>query len=164
MKTEHSVRNLLLALGISQLQADGVIQNMYQSPAVTDPKSPHIMLVVSAIQDSLNASGYQLVRTGYLDVPTALVMDEVVGPGWERLTWARNVAGVVARRRYPGMGAGDRTRAATQVTDVTFAGSDGIPGLSGMPFGLPDVPGGVITYAVAGFFLYKHFKKGRAAR
>lgn len=152
---ERSIRNLLLALGVPRAQAAMVTPNMNQSPAVTDPKSPHVMIVVGHLQDVLNAMGYHLTRTGYLDPPTADALEHTVGPGWERYTWADVIANVLAAQRMPGIV--DHHLVASQVPDVTFADSG--DGLSGMPFGLPDVPGGIVTYAVAAYFLYRHFTK-----
>lgn len=152
---ERSIRNLLLALGVSRTAASMITPNMVQSPAVTDPKSPHIMMVVGHIQDVLNGCGYRLARTGYLDAPTADALEHTVGPGWERMTWADVIAGVLATARMPAVT--NPRLAASQVPDVTFADSG--DGLGGMPLGLPDVPGGLVTYAVAGYLLYRHLKK-----
>ena len=153
---ERSVRNLLLAIGVSRTAAAMVTPNMYQAPAVSDPKSPHIMVVVGKLQDALNTMGYQLVRTGYLDLPTADAMSQIVGPGWERMTWADNIAAVLSAKRQPGISAADRSLAAVQLPDVTFADYT-VP----VPSFLPDVPGGVVTYAVGAYFLYRYLKKKR---
>lgn len=154
---EHSVRNLLLAIGVSRTAAAMVTPNMYQAPAVSDPKSPHIMVVVGHLQDALNTMGYQLTRTGYLDLPTAHAMSDIVGPGWERMTWADNIAAVLAAKKQPGIQMASRALASAQVPDVTLAGITGAD-LNFVPF-LPDVPGGVITYAVGGYLLYRMLKK-----
>lgn len=151
---ENNVRNVLLALGVPRAQLPMVTPNMYQAPAVSDPKSPHIMIVVGYLQDALNHTGYNLARTGYLDVPTANAMQAVVGPGWERMTWIDNIAAVLSYvKAGPGITRASAALAPAQRADVTLSGVLDAPSF------LPDVPGGLVTYAVAGFFLYRHFKK-----
>ena len=148
---ENTVRNLLLALGIGQYQAQMVTPNMFQSPAVGDPKSPHIMLVVGCLQDQLNKLGYGLARTKCLDAATAAALEDVVGPQWERRSWTDVIAAVLAAVKSPGAyAAADRLRAPALPQDVTFAG---------MPFGLPDVPGGILTYGVGALLLWRYLKK-----
>lgn len=151
---ERSIRNLLLELGVGQFSATMVTQNMFQAPAVSDPKSPHIIIVVGHLQDKLNQLGFGLARTKKLDQPTADALAQVVGPQWERRTWADVIARVLAAVRVPGAyAAADRTRAAVPPERVTFAG------ITDVPFGLPDVPGGLITYGALGFFLWRYLKK-----
>lgn len=155
MTNESSIRNLMTKLGIGSIQAQAVIPSMFQAPAVTDPKSPQVILVVGKIQDALNAMGAGVPRTGYLDQPTAAVLDQVVGPQWERMPWSSVIAAVLAAKNAPGAYAlADRSRAAVPSQNVTF---------SGMPFDLPDVPGGVLTYAAGAYLLWRYLGKRKRA-
>lgn len=151
MTNESSLRNLVMKLGIGRYQAQTVIPNLFQAPAVTDPKSPHSILVVQHLQDALNEMGAGLARTGYLDADTSDALDRVVGPQWERQPWSSVIAHVLAAKNAPGAyAAADRSRAAPLPQNVTFAG---------LPFDLPDVPGGIVTYAVGAYLLWRHLKK-----
>lgn len=151
MSTQNTTRNLLLKLGIGGFNATAVTPNMGRAPRTSDPKSPHIILVVSAMQDRLNEMGYGLQRTGYLDPPTAAALAEVVGPDWIARSWRDVIARLLAAQNVPGAYmAADRLRARTPIDQVTFAD---------VPFGLPEVPGGIVTYGVAAFFLWRFLKK-----
>ena len=150
----NNVRVLLKELGIGDFNASLVVKKMFIAPATTDPKMPAVMILVAAIQDNLNAIGAGLERTGYLDVPTAKVLTAVVGPGWERMMWCDVVAHVLAARKSGGQIGTPMAHAYTlpPAPDVSFAG---IPILDS----LPDVPGGLVTYGVAAFLIYRHLKK-----
>lgn len=151
---EISARSLLVSLGIGQFNATGVIPFMMFAPATTDPKSPAVVLLVQHLQRLLFGMGaHDVVENGHLDEPTAHALEHVVGPGWERMTWAKNVAAVLAARE----------RGVRIVHPVTE--HPGMPVAVAGPLDfLPDVPGGALTYAVAGFLLWRHLakKKGTA--
>jgi len=155
MAQERTVRNLLLALGIGEYQAQMITPNMFQAPATTDPKSPHIMMVVQAIQQKLIAAGYQISPTSYLDSPTAAALDDAVGSGWESSPWSNVITQVLATTNTPGdYSAADNDRLPAKQENVAFSdiASD---------LGLPAVPGGIITYGIGAYLLYRWLSKGK---
>lgn len=151
--TKNNLRELLLGLGIGQFNATMMIQYLMIAPATTDPKSPQIVLLVQHIQKALYALGYSSVpNSGRLDMPTAAALESVVGPNWERQPWSVTVSAVVTAMRTP------RSAVAPTISD----GDDGVPVSVGGPLDfLPDVPGGLVTYAIGGFLLYHFLKKRR---
>lgn len=145
-------RALLEGIGMGQFNATQVIPYLMIAPATTDPKAPQIILLVRHIQKALYALGANYVPdSGRLDGPTARALLEVTGPNWERATWAESVQAIVNAQR-----AGRRLSAMPSEGAI----STGRPLAVGGPLDfLPDVPGGLLTYAVAGFFIYRHFAK-----
>ncbi len=150
-----NARDLLTQLGIGHFNATMVMPYMFIAPATTDPKSAQTILMVSAIQRRLYALGATDVpQSGRLDVPTARALLAVVGPNWERTTWAGNISAVLSAHE-------------AGVSLVDQAGPDvpeGMPVAVGGPLDfLPDVPGGIVTYAVGAYLLWRHFtRKARA--
>lgn len=128
MNAPTNARELLTALGIGQFNATMVIQYMFIAPATTDPKSPSVMMLVKAIQNRLALLGYAVPQAGYLDRQTANAIESVAGAGWESRMWADTVKVVLAAPR------------ATRARVLPIARSMS---------GLPDVPGGKLTYAAA---------------
>ncbi len=157
MTTKPTSRDLLKALGITDHNATTIIQYMMIAPATTDPKSPQIIMLVRALQAVLFRLGATDVQnTGALDFQTARALRMVAGDNWERMPWAGNVSAVLSARDI-GM------RLTPAPTDVV-APVAGVPvAVSGPLDFLPDVPGGLITYAVAGWLIYRHFSKRRSA-
>lgn len=157
MTTKPTSRDLLKALGITDHNATTIIQYMMIAPATTDPKSPQIIMLVRALQRVLwDLGATDVQNTGALDPQTARALRMVAGDSWERMPWAGNVSAVLSARDI-GM------RLTPAPTDVV-APMAGVPvAVSGPLDFLPDVPGGLITYAVAGYLIYRHFWKRRSA-
>lgn len=151
---ERSSRNLLKALGVGDFQATMVIPNLYQSPSVSDPKSAYASVIVSRMQDVMNQLGMNVGSSGVLDQPTANALQTMVGPGWDRMTWAENIAGVLSYAKAgPAPMLADQARAADQV----FPSPSPAPAMSGIPtFGLSNTAAAAV-YAVGGYVLYKLF-------
>lgn len=143
-------RSLLEAIGVGQFNATQIIPYMMIAPATTDPKAPQIVLLVRAIQKAIYALGANYVPdSGRLDAPTARALLEVTGPNWERMAWADNVQAIV-----------DAKKANRRLSSMTDGAAPGRPVAVGGPLDfLPDVPGGLFTYAIAGFFIYRHLAK-----
>lgn len=146
-------RQLLLDIGMSQVNATQTVPYLMLSPATIDPKAPLSMILVQHVQQLLSQLGAQDVAiTGYLDQPTARALASVVGENWQRMTWAANLESLI-RSWSDG-----------------FRFREMLPDIAGMPVAvsgpldfLPDVPGGLVTYAIAGYLLYRHFTKRRAS-
>lgn len=153
--TKMTSRELLLGIGMGQWNITGTIPYMMIAPATTDPKSPQVMEIVRHLQQVLFGMGAtDVANTGYLDPSTARALRQLVGPNWERMTWGANISGVLAARRR-----GQRLSAASLVVP-----DDSVPVAVGGPLDfLPDVPGGLITYGVIGYLLFRHFTKKRAS-
>jgi hypothetical protein len=150
MTTVSTSRDLLEAIGIGHFNSTMMIQDMMVAPAVTDPKSPQIILMVRAVQKALFDLGASDVHnSGRLDQATAAALERVVGHGWERSSWGANIQAIVNAKK---MG----TRLDVPVHDDLDVG---MPiAISGPLDFLPDLPGGLFTYAVLGYFTYRYFK------
>lgn len=156
-------RDLLTAIGVGQFNATMVIPYMMIAPATTDPKAGQIILLVQHIQKALFDMGaHDVPMSGRLDVATARALEQVVGPGWERTTWGGNVAAILAAKQM-GMALGPGSAMGAYEGDGLVAGRALTSPLSGPLDFLPDVPGGILTYGVAAYFLWKHFSKRRTA-
>lgn len=150
----RSGRELLTGLGIGNFNATMIIQYLWTAPATTDPKSPSIILLVQALQRTLKRAGARLAVTGYLDQPTAAVLTQVVGPGWEQVAWATVVESVLdvlegKRAMAPGLESGG---------DTFVAQAQPLDGLLDPAF-LPPVPGGIFTYLAGAYVAYRLLKK-----
>lgn len=153
MSDTSNLRTLVQRLGISHFNATSMIPALLITPAITDPKSPQIMMLVLAIQKALNARGAAVPPSGYLDVQTAQALERVVGSQWEIRPWFRTVEAVLARGPAVDM-------TPTHVMDADDAGAPTAVG--GILDALPAVPGGMLTYAAgAGLLLYHLFAKRR---
>jgi hypothetical protein len=86
----NNARDLALAMGVGQFQADMIIPYMWMTPSTTDPDMPAVRVMVEVIQDQLEQMGSPPLRArGELDVPTATWLRMVTGPTWVNMTWAR---------------------------------------------------------------------------
>lgn len=146
-----NLRDLLSAIGMGHFNATMTIPYLMISPATTDPKAAQVILVVQHLQNALNDLGANLQIGGQLDAPTAAALQAVVGPGWAGMPWSASISAVVNARdigwRFPA------------------PDDDSIPMAVGGPLDfLPDVPGGMFTYAVAAYLIYRHFTKRKDAR
>lgn len=176
--TEQTARNLLISIGIGQFNATQVIPFLFTQPATTDPKQPAVMMLVKHLQRELNKCGANIAETGFLDLQTAHALTSVVGERWETMTWADNVQAVasavanhvvIADTSGVGVGLAGLEGPRPLSPPATFrrrmvgkvsrpAGAGTVLSELGL-FGLPDVPGGVVTYGVAAFLLYRYLKK-----
>lgn len=153
-KPQKSVRGLLTAIGIGHFNATMIIPYMFIAPATTDPKAGQIILLVEHVQKALyNLGATDVAISGRLDPATARALRQVAGDDWERMSWGGNVAAIVNAQEGGGM---------------MFAPEDGsdAPAPQAMAIGgpldfLPDVPGGLLTYGLAAFLLYRHLKRRR---
>lgn len=155
-KTQGNMRELLTRIGIGQFNATMVIQSMFMAPATTDPKSSSIIILVQHLQKEIVKMGWPIRVTGYLDTPTANALAEIVGPGWESRSWGDNVSAVVNARARGKMIAGEIAAAKTTALPEPKAAV----GFWDPPV-LPIVPGGIVTYAVAGLVAYHLLGKKR---
>lgn len=155
MTAPNNVRGLLKAIGIGDYNATMIIQYAFVAPATTDPRSSPIIIMVRHLQGALNDMGASVPVSGYLDQPTAAALARVVGPNWERLSWADNIRAVVA-----GRGVGFSASAPAQFTPALTVSAPA-PAPVGM-FDLPDVPGGAVTYAAAAVLAWHLFFRKKA--
>lgn len=150
MMPSTNARELLTKIGIGQFNATMVIPYLWIAPATTDPKSPQIILMVQKIQRQLNQLGANIAETGYLDLPTASALSLVVGDRWMTSPWSWTIQAVLSAK------ASGLSIAPAPIVSSSAPGPESMGA-----FGLPDVPGGLVTYGVAAFLLYRHFKKKR---
>lgn len=159
IKPSKNLRTLLTSIGIGGFNATMIIPYMMISPATTDPKASQIVLIVQHIQRALFRLGAtDVAESGRLDQPTAQALLQIVGPNWERMPWSASVSAVVTA-----METGRKVAPPMSMTPQDET-SDAMPVAVGGPLDfLPDVPGGLLTYAIAGYFLYRHFNRSRRA-
>lgn len=148
---QHNVREYLMRLGVGSFNATMLVQDVFVAPATSDPKQPPVILMVRKIQQRLGVP-----TTGYLDVDTANALQAVAGPGWMSLPWIDLIKIVLARTdgKPPPYFAKAIRKTRPTPPDPHLEHS-----LEGPLDFLPDVPGGIVTYAVAGFLLYRYLKK-----
>jgi hypothetical protein len=142
-------RELLLDLGVGQYNATMLIETLMMAPATTEAAAAPTMLLVGHIQEALNAMGSELVVTGYIDKPTAQALAQIAGPMFLSRSWFDVVKDVVAARR-----AGIQLK-----KKMPRPAAKPAMGL----FDLPDVPGGIVTYAAGGLLLWHLLKKKRTS-
>lgn len=142
-------RDLLTALGVGSFNATMMIEPLMLTPAVCDPSSASMQLLIKHIQAMLASMGAPVAETGRLDQATSMALEEVAGENWLYRTWFDVGRMLVAAKR-----AGKR-----------IGGHFPVPAPAPIePLGvldLPDVPGGIVTYAVGGYLLYRWLKKKR---
>jgi hypothetical protein len=106
--------------------------------------------MVRHLQQALNDMGARVPISGYLDTPTARALYQIVGPNWERLSWADNIAAVVDSQTV-GISAAPpvAVRAPAMLAPAPVGAFDF----------LPDVPGGVFTYGALAYVAYHYLTK-----
>ncbi len=154
VRVERTGRELLSRLGMGHFNITMTIPYLWIAPAATDPKAAQIILIVEKVQRVLNQMGAGIIDTGYLDLGTAKALVTVVGERWMSIPWAQVISAVLNARE-----------AGLWISD-TDTGTDAelvfpTQGVSGFIPGLPDVPGGLLTYGIVGYLLYRHFSKKR---
>ncbi len=154
MKQQRTSRELALAIGIGGFNATSVVQTMMQSPATTDPKMPPVVMLVRHLQKALFELGATDVpNTGYIDTATYEALEQLLGPSWMRMSWAEAVGAVV-----------DAKASKTQLSPSMHPADDGVPvATSGVLDVLPDVPGGMFTYAIGAYLIYRALRKKGSA-
>lgn len=153
--SEHkkNSRELLLGIGMGQHNATLAIPYLMIAPATTDPKTPMVINMVGRIQAQLFQMGATDVGdSGYLDLPTARALRMVAGPNWERMTWGAAIGAL--------LNAQDRGMRLTPGPDASSQPSAPIAVGGPLDF-LPDVPGGIVTYGVGAYLLYRYFRRHR---
>lgn len=150
-----NLRDLLHAIGMGHFNITMAIPYMMLSPSTCDPKSAQVMLIVQHLQRALYALGAtDVAESGRLDLATANALLHVTGPNWERMPWSASAAAVVRAKE-----AGTRIGPGSGM-DTAGMVDDGVPVSVGGPLDfLPDVPGGIVTYGIAAYLLYRHFKR-----
>lgn len=147
-------RDLLTDLGVGRFNATMLIETLMMAPATTEAGSAPVMVLVQHIQAVLQqlAPKAGISATGVIDRPTDIVMRQICGDDWLYRTWF-DVTRMVVSAKQKG----------TRINVETLqSAAPAEPQLAGLGFlDLPDVPGGLVTYGVVGFLLYRAFKKKR---
>lgn len=143
-----TTRDLLIDLGVGRFNATMIIQTMMMAPAVTEAASAQVMVLVQHIQMVLRELGAPVRPSGIVDEPTDLAMQYVAGTNWLHRTWFDVTRMLVAYKK-----SGKRLDVAS--SPAPEAKSMGL-------FDLPDVPGGIVTYGIGAYLLYRALKKKRS--
>lgn len=99
-KVDNNGRSLLLALGIGDYNATGIIPYLFMAPAQTDSDMAATVLMVEAIQKALNSMGARLEVSGDLDVASVVELKKVVGPDWLPMKWYEIIRRVVRAKNH----------------------------------------------------------------
>lgn len=143
----HNSRQLLLDLGVTPFNATMMVQTVMMAPAITEAASAPVMMLVQHIQMVLRRLGAPGVNpTGIVDHATDQAMSRIVGTNWLHRTWFDVIRMLVDFKRS------GRKLTPQAVPDTSM-------GLFDLNLGLPDVPGGIVTYGVGAYFLYRFLKK-----
>jgi len=143
-----TLRVLLTDLGIGNFNATMIIPFMFMAPASTDPKQPSVLMLVRAIQQTLYSMGAPVRDSGMIDQATSYQLERLAGPGWLNQSWAQVVTTLLeAKKAHINLSAPPQ-----------LATNSGPPAVGLFDF-LPDVPGGLLTYAVGAGALYYFLKK-----
>lgn len=151
-KPNRTGRDLLKGIGIGDFNATMIIQYLFVAPATTDPRSSPIIIMVEHIQRTLNEMGAGIPISGYLDTPTAGALYNVVGPNWQKISWGQNIGAVLD---------GYEAGFSAAPVEAMVPAPDPVPPMAvGGPLDfLPDVPGGLLTYAIGGYLAYRYLAK-----
>lgn len=143
-------RQLLTDLGVGGFNATMLIETLMMAPATTEAGSAPVMVLVQHLQQALQQMGAPVAAQGVIDAPTDLALKQIAGEKWLFRTWFDVVRLVVAARRKGFV-----------VTGVVNA-PPAPPRTNALGvLDLPDVPGGLVTYAAGGYLLYRLLTKRR---
>lgn len=151
-RAPHNVRGLLLELGIGDFNATGIIQSAFQSPHATDPDMPPIIILTRRIQEHLRKMGANIQISGAIDQPTDYYLRRLCGDGYLTRPWYQVMEAVVSAKNR-----GTRLPKVTIATQETIDTSIQTQAIGG----LPDVPGGLLTYGAGALALWYFFMKKR---
>jgi hypothetical protein len=154
-KVDNNGRSLLLALGIGDYNATGIIPYLFMAPAQTDSDMAATVLMVEGIQKALNSMGARLPVSGDLDVATVVELKKVVGPDWLPMKWYEIVRRVVRAKNHGFRLVPGTTPAAQQV--VQPYNDDG------MGMSIDSTSAKVAIAGAAGLVLWLLFGKKRPA-
>ena len=146
-------RDLLRAIGVGNMQTNIVMPYLFVTPATTDPRMSQIILLVKYLQIMMISMGAEITPNGYLDNATAAAIQQIAGPGWEQRTWADVCQAVLQAKN----GGTTWKQDPKQYITSNFGPSKMQLGDSPLDM-LPDVPGGLLTYAIAGVVGYHLWK------
>jgi len=146
----NSARSILLALGMGDFNATMVIQYLFMAPAQTDPQMGQIVLLTRHLQEAMQAMGCQLPVTGSIDGAWEPYFVALVGHHWRDMPWAE-----IARMVIDAKARGRRLEPKGATITIQRGALDGVLD------SLPQIPGGLFTYAVGGYLLWRHMKRKR---
>lgn len=144
----NSARDILLSLGMGDFNATMVIPYLFWAPAQTDPQMGAIVMLTRHLQIMMRKMGAPLSVTGSIDANWAPYMAQVAGPHWMDKSWAEISRDLINAR--------SSKRNLKPVGKAILVPQSA---LSGITDSLPQIPGGLFTYAVGGYLLWRHMRK-----
>lgn len=145
--SDHSIRSLLLRLGIGDFNATMIVPTMFYGPAQTDPDLTQSKLLVKAMQQAMIEMGATWIRPiGRLDQNTASCLHVLCGPSWNDKPWFELVTALLDAK--------DAGKSFKQPPSATGVELSGLPDVSA-------IPGGYLTLALGAFLGWRYLKKGR---
>lgn len=147
-RVPHNARGLLLAIGVGEFNATGIIRFMFFSPHQTDPDMPAMIQLTRCIQRELNNMGAGVPESGAIDQDTDNYLSQLCGDGYLTRPWYQIVEGIISARN----------RGTQFYQQPTQAPPQAVGGA--LDF-LPDVPGGLVTYGLGAAALWYFLKRKR---
>jgi len=152
---KNTVRELLLNLGVGDFNATAAIPYMLLAPRTLDPSMVQMLVVIKKLQEQLASMGAPgIVPNGIFDDATSNAIKAIVGPEWLAMPFYETV-----RATNKAEARGYTFPAPVPASSPGPVATSGILDVVPDTLGLPSVPGGVVTYGIAGWFLYKLLKK-----
>lgn len=156
MIEKNTVREILLNLGVGDFNATMAIPYMLIAPRALDPSMVQMLVVIKKLQEqlaSMNAPGIQ--ASGVLDDATSNALKVVAGPEWLAMPFYEIVKSTNKAEASGFVFAAPQT--STSSPEPTSGIVDAIPDA----LGLPSVPGGIVTYGIGAWLLYRALKGKR---
>lgn len=154
MIEKNTCRNLLIQLGVGDFNATMAIPYMFIHARALDPSMVQMLVVVTKLQEALAAMGANgIVPHGVLDPATSDAIQALVGPEWVQMPFYEIVKAVVKAEH-----SGFQFAPATAQAGITPTPTSGVLDTIPDSLGLPSVPGGILTYGLGAYFLFRALK------
>jgi len=109
LRGNMDLRDMLLAAGIGQFNAQQSIPFMNFLPSTTDPYAQGVIQLVQGLQRLLNKRGGRLTVDGGMGESTLRELVKYAGPRWYDKSWTQLYGDVMAGKRWPGYEREDRS-------------------------------------------------------
>lgn len=158
LRSNMDLRDMLLAAGIGQFNAQQSIPFMNFLPSTTDPYAQGVIQLVQGLQRLLNKRGGRVTVDGGMGEQTLRELVKYAGPRWYDKSWAQLYGDVISGKRWPGYEREDRSGLSPE--EARYEHDSDIAGLGdGFVADLMASPLPWIGAAALGLYLYKKHKR-----
>jgi hypothetical protein len=159
LRSNMDLRDMLLAAGIGQFNAQMSIPYMNFLPNTVDPYAQGVLQLVQGLQRLLNKRGSHLVIDGGMGAATLKELAKYAGPRWYDKSFAQLYGDVIAGKRWPGYNREDRAGLSPEEASAEHKAD-----IAGMGDAMGDSVADLVTHPVvllaAGAAIYwKWFRK-----